>query len=54
MAQFRYRGRGRRGDLVEGALEGMLATEQGGIGNRLTLLDDEIEGNLAATAGSCA
>ena len=26
----------------------MLATEQGGIGNRLTLLDDEIEGNLRA------
>jgi len=31
---------------AQGALEGMLATEQGGIGNRLTLLDDEIEGNL--------
>ena len=28
------------------ALDGMLATEQGGIGNRLTLLDEEIEGNL--------
>lgn len=31
---------------AQGALEGMLATEQGGIGNRLTLLDDEIESNL--------
>ncbi|MGC4394115.1 type III restriction-modification system endonuclease [Hydrogenophaga sp. T2] len=31
---------------AQGALEGMLATEQGGIGNRLTLLDDEIEANL--------
>jgi type III restriction enzyme len=31
---------------AQGALEGMLATEQGGIGNRLTLLDEEIEGNL--------
>lgn len=33
---------------AQGALEGMLATEQGGIGNRLTLLDTEIEGNLRA------
>jgi type III restriction enzyme len=30
------------------ALDGMLATEQGGIGNRLTLLDEEIEDNLRA------
>lgn len=29
-------------------LEGMEETEQGGIGNRLTLLDDEIEANLRA------
>jgi type III restriction enzyme len=28
------------------SLDGMLATEQGGIGNRLTLLDEEIEENL--------
>ncbi|MBU6257930.1 MAG: DEAD/DEAH box helicase family protein [Burkholderiales bacterium] len=34
--------------VAQGALEGMLATEQGGIGNRLTLLDDEIEANLRA------
>ena len=27
---------------AQGTLEGMLATEQGGIGNRLTLLDTEI------------
>ncbi|VTU24969.1 type III restriction-modification system StyLTI enzyme res [Variovorax sp. SRS16] len=33
---------------AQGALAGMLATEQGGIGNRLTLLDEEIEGNLRA------
>lgn len=33
---------------AQGALEGMLATEQGGIGNRLTLLDTEIEDNLRA------
>lgn len=33
---------------AQGALEGMLATEQGGIGNRLTLLDNEIEDNLRA------
>ncbi|SHM72605.1 type III restriction-modification system endonuclease [Rhizobacter sp. OV335] len=35
-------------DLVatQGSLDGMLATEQGGIGNRLTLLDEEIEENL--------
>ena len=33
---------------AQGALEGMLATEQGGIGNRLTLLNEEIEGNLRA------
>lgn len=32
----------------QAALEGMLATEQGGIGNRLTLLDTEIEDNLRA------
>ena len=32
--------------VAQGALEGMLATEQGGIGNRLTLLDSEIEDNL--------
>jgi type III restriction enzyme len=31
---------------AQGALEGMLATEQGGIGNRLTLVDTEIEENL--------
>jgi len=31
---------------AQGALAGMLTTEQGGIGNRLTLLDDEIEANL--------
>lgn len=31
---------------AQAALEGMLATEQGGVGNRLTLLDDQIEGNL--------
>lgn len=38
------------GDMAaaQGALEGMLATEQGGIGNRLTLLDTEIEDNLRA------
>ena len=29
------------------SLEGMEETDQGGIGNRLTLLDDEIDGNLA-------
>ena len=34
--------------IAQGALEGMLATEQGGIGNRLTLLDTEIEDNLRA------
>jgi type III restriction enzyme len=34
--------------MAQGALEGMLATEQGGIGNRLTLLDTEIEDNLRA------
>ncbi|MEO8059731.1 MAG: DEAD/DEAH box helicase family protein [Burkholderiales bacterium] len=34
--------------IAQGALEGMLATEQGGIGNRLTLLDIEIEDNLRA------
>lgn len=33
---------------AQGALEGMQATEQGGIGNRLTLLDTEIEDNLRA------
>jgi type III restriction enzyme len=33
---------------AQGTLEGMLATEQGGIGNRLTLLDTEIEDNLRA------
>ena len=32
---------------VQGSLEGMQETDQGGIGNRLTLLDDEIAGNLA-------
>jgi type III restriction enzyme len=31
---------------TQGSLDGMLATEQGGIGNRLTLLDEEIEENL--------
>ncbi|MBW0172137.1 MAG: DEAD/DEAH box helicase family protein [Hydrogenophaga sp.] len=31
---------------TQGSLDGMLATEQGGIGNRLTLLDEEIEKNL--------
>ena len=31
---------------THGSLDGMLATEQGGIGNRLTLLDEEIEKNL--------
>ena len=33
-------------NAAQGMLEGMQATDQGGIGNRLTLLDDEIEGNL--------
>lgn len=32
---------------VQSSLEGMQETDQGGIGNRLTLLDDEIAGNLA-------
>ena len=32
---------------VQGNLEGMQETDQGGIGNRLTLLDDEIAANLA-------
>ncbi len=36
------------GTAAQGALEGMLATEQGGVGNRLTLLDTEIEDNLRA------
>jgi len=31
---------------LQGMLEGMEATPQGGIGNRLTLADDEIEANL--------
>jgi len=31
---------------TQGSLDGMLATEQGGIGNRLSLLDEEIEANL--------
>ena len=31
---------------LQGLLEGMEATTQGGIGNRLTLTDDEIEANL--------
>jgi type III restriction enzyme len=30
----------------QGSLDGLLATEQGGIGNRLALLDEEIEENL--------
>ncbi len=33
---------------LQGMLEGMQATDQGGIGNRLTLLDEEIETNLRA------
>jgi type III restriction enzyme len=32
--------------VTQGSLDGMLTTEQGGIGNRLTLLDEEIEENL--------
>ncbi|EIM98161.1 type III restriction enzyme, res subunit [Paraburkholderia hospita] len=32
----------------QATLEGMQQTEQGGIGNRLTLLDDEIDANLKA------
>lgn len=38
---------------VQDSLEGMQETDQGGIGNRLTLLDDEIAGNLADVR-SCA
>lgn len=33
---------------LQGSLEGMQETDQGGIGNRLTLLDDEIGDNLSA------
>ncbi|MCX4175657.1 MULTISPECIES: type III restriction-modification system endonuclease [Paraburkholderia] len=36
------------GGPLQATLEGMQETEQGGVGNRLTLLDDEIEGNLRA------
>ena len=36
------------GSALQGSLEGMQETDQGGIGNRLTLLDDEIGGNLSA------
>ncbi|QOD82950.1 type III restriction-modification system endonuclease [Chromobacterium haemolyticum] len=32
--------------VTQGSLEGMQETDQGGIGNRLTLLDDEIAANL--------
>lgn len=32
----------------QGTLEGMAETPQGGVGNRLTLLDDEVDDNLAA------
>ena len=33
---------------LQGTLEGMQETEQGGVGNRLTLLDDELDDNLKA------
>ena len=33
---------------LQGTLEGMAETPQGGVGNRLTLLDDEVNDNLAA------
>lgn len=33
---------------LQGSLQGMQETDQGGIGNRLTLLDDEIGSNLSA------
>jgi type III restriction enzyme len=36
------------GGPLQATLEGMQETEQGGVGNRLTLLDDEVEGNLRA------
>lgn len=36
------------GATLQGNLEGMQETDQGGIGNRLTLLDDEIGHNLSA------
>ena len=32
----------------QGTLEGMTETPQGGVGNRLTLLDDDVNDNLAA------
>ena len=44
----RAAGYGDEASAAQGALEGMLVTEQGGIGNRLTLLDTEIEDNLRA------
>lgn len=33
---------------LQGTLEGMAETPQGGVGNRLTLLDDEVDDNLKA------
>lgn len=36
------------GALQQASLDGMQLTEQGGVGNRLTLLDDEIGDNLRA------
>lgn len=44
----RAAGYGDEASAAQGALEGMLVTELGGIGNRLTLLDTEIEDNLRA------
>lgn len=42
------RATGTEAGQLQAMLEGMQETEQGGIGNRLTLLDDEIDANLRA------